>query len=347
MSILKIKSVILFILVLFTFNSTFAQDEQMSEDDAIYMISYYANQQVMASILDTFKTKELNLAERLQSTQLSRIQIDEAFQALVNEMTINERTHSNGQLEVKSKFPNYFDVENSNKAISIELSDNDLQDANGNTIELQGSTSVGYGSSSTSSFNNGVRKTTKRITVNLSHQHLNKQKIVAPISGQIKYKVKIATEMASLKLSRENIGQSFELEGIPFKLIDLYQNKIVLNFNKKHDLYISLINLEADEKSERTGLSTMTVYELQEKDERYNNLASFSSMSAYMTKGVYELFKTQPDISLEDFKKKVSKKELLNNEKYHIIATDAYIENTIILYTPVFDYEKEIIVNFQ
>ncbi|WP_406684442.1 hypothetical protein N1F78_01555 [Seonamhaeicola sp. MEBiC1930] len=167
------------------------------------------------------------------------------------------------------------------------------------------------------------------------------------ISGEIKYKLKLLTNYDEIKIKTEQVGSTFKLGKSEYKLIDYFNNSLIIKKISGPNESIKTISLTSDGKLARP-YSFSEFNDLKKNDSSYANKVNFRSFVSNVTPYFfYELLKNEPDITLERFDQLLTPdkleelKKIENSERIIIVPTVSNLNSEHILYTP--QYKTEII----
>jgi hypothetical protein len=168
------------------------------------------------------------------------------------------------------------------------------------------------------------------------------------LHGKVRYKLSFVTGYDSLRLDRSSISKTFRFGDADIKVIDIIENKVILQvISSKMALtsqHLSLLNFDS-------------IGNLRRDDYRYYNQASRNNAQTRssgntlreplfvgmysMQQSVYEIFKQNPEISNENYKKVLaSKPKEKNRIMYFVYCSFAPLTNSFMLYKPVLGNEQ-------
>lgn len=215
--------------------------------------------------------------------------------------------------------------------LSVDLIKNNLINAKGDTIKLRNihNSSTGY----------------KKIKLKTE---VSKDIIdFKNISGDVIYNVSFLTDYDKVELSNKKVGNEFKLNNCEFKLIKIIHNKLIIEKLCDSDVDINVVNFSKNNKVIKP-YSMFKLAEMKEKDESIDTGGSFSKSNTTVNKSIYDIFDANPEISLEEFDKKMTVeflKKVKSSGKYIIVKNIAPFENKFILYAPKYDI-KEVKIRF-
>jgi hypothetical protein len=176
----------------------------------------------------------------------------------------------------------------------------------------------------------------------------NSYQASSTLSGSATYNIRILTGYDEIKLSKKDIGKTFELNNCPIKLVDILHNQVILDPMCEDEISVNLINF-SKENTVYEPYDYMTLMEMQEKDSTINTYGSFSQSSRTIDKKMFNIVQKDPDLSLEEFRKSLTKEDIVRMEKYEdhylIVMNVAPISDQFVLFAPKFK-EEEVKVQF-
>ena len=349
-------------LLLFIFNHSNAQDRELSEEEIkmIYDIKYNMVGQVFLKKSSKFsKTKPLVLAERLVVTPFSKTEIINAVSYLEkNAKVAVEKGMFDLELKLSGNFPSTFKGEDPMKYrpkefIEINLLESNLTNSANEKVELQK-----YSSSNFKFFSQTKESSDTEIgwgdkedytIVENGIKFKNKEQIKQPITGSLSYEIKFLTGYEQKKISKKDIGTSITIQNTTYTIINIIDNKIVLDPPKgervpiNHD--IDLINLDATGENELVAYSMVKIMELTKTDPRYKEANSSMGSSFTISKDDYDFFNAHPNGTIEEYiagtpiEKMMKRKD---KENYHVYTTNGPIDHGVIFYAPIYEIKKVI-----
>ncbi len=185
---------------------------------------------------------------------------------------------------------------------------------------------------------------------NIIIQYLNKEMIFADSTiniknchGSVRYEISFVVGYDSLRLDHSSISKTVQFGDTELKVIDIIENKVILQVIKsKTPLYsqqLKLFNLD----------SVGTVFSIDFKD--HNKFPRNQSQQIHPTaqiptiksifpipKVAYDIFKENPDISYEEYKKAftLQRESKHDNTSYLVYCSFAPLKNSFMLYKPVY-----------
>lgn len=327
----------------------FAQQEEISQEDLIYAILYETSKAPFGTPTYAYKLKDFDKAKLFAKSQNSSGVLQNALDYLAANAKIVQETRSSGMtLRVESHFPNGFDEDRILTVSEIDLKSANVKDATGKTIEVPNFSGGNmFGNEFKDVAGNPAESYNYR-TFNMSNSTKYGQKTEGALSGEMTYVAMFLTDYAIVRLTAKDVGKQFELNGNQFKVIAVYDNKMVLDClsGKAADFVSKLYayNLKGGGKQICTGL------DFEEYDEKGismmdENLARRGKMS--VAKDMFEIFRKNPEITFEEFKKimpmeKLSKRDA--KDQYLLINSIAPIDGELIIYEEIYNIQKEFTV---
>lgn len=315
----------IFVGLLLISNIALAQEKQSEQSHKSVYIYYN-------SLLNTINYDDshvpvgtaLDLKERFKSLPISK----DSFDVILNEFKRNsnikiEKFHFGGyNLEFSPNFTDLFKMMDPDiirfklrkdflgNAFSIRLLEHDVINKKGEKISIEDN--FGY---------YPINGTT--LLCNVLEEE---DKMIAPFTGNATFKIKLLTDYNTVTLSKDNIGETFALADKKYVLIDIIDNKIILELKGNTTIETSefeVIYLSEDRKSE------------------INNGVSGRFL---MSKRSYEIFKNK-ELTLEEFKTLVPEekelRKLVEEQNYFVLMGVVPIKD-FILVKYVYGHEETI-----
>lgn len=348
---------------------------------AIFSILIVFSTTLFGQEIDSTKTKQIEIFEKIMYVMNSEIfkkqkyyskldkdykfpwtdkiyspeQLKNALDTLAknSKIEIKEGAFSNLILEYNSYFPTYINQEISG-IFKLTIDTNQIKGLNDKKTEIEKDGSTGFGSKFSSGFKEGKSYSYDWKTINKSfniRSKVNKEEL----KGKISFRSSFILDYDYVKINESNIGESFHIGELEFKVIDLFDNKVVLDFKQNtKDLKFSFVNID-DKGNKISQIPYFNFQELKEKDSKISSDASpLPEGSQTMYKANYDIFKSKPDLSFDEYKKNVHEKfvnisnsknqkemaEKVWGKKYIIFTATDKVQN-FFLYLPKNHLEKE------
>ncbi|WP_165750581.1 hypothetical protein [Cellulophaga sp. Z1A5H] len=314
---MKTKFNLLIFLILIS-QSIYSQKSEMPKEQKDYILSmkFEMTQDLFKKPKYDFKSQNLDFDKKFLKSNKTKESIISSIKYLEQNSKLeikNERTKS---IELRSSFPENF-VQEEFQVISIKIAETNLFGNNNIPLKTMKSKSTSF---------NGLN-------IIQSNQLSFDSEFDKNLTGEVSYNVKFITDYSKEKISKINIGKTIKLSGNEYKIIDLYENKIVLKSNLDEkltidDIKVKCINLNKDGKMELVS-------------------DTFNMSSSLIDEKIYKLFKEDKNLSLDNYKSNFSFETVMNEEligKYIIMELPAPIENEIILYEPIYGVNEKITV---
>jgi len=350
--------VLICFIALYFFNTSFSkgQKSDSSKIKALEMTQgflYYSGSDVFKKNRLFFKTdddKYILPWEALKNNdpKILAAALDTVSQYAKLKTTING--FGTTQLELQSHFP--VNSTNNDKLINVKITQSKLKDSLNQEVKLNESVSTSYGVKSYSSYSKENNINYKWQTLNLFIGIDSKIKSTN-ISGSVTFKAEAITGYNYVKITKNDIGKEFVLKNQKFKVIDIWENKVVLSpvNTMSIDIEFKYVNMN-DNSQQIKSLSFFEFNKLKDKDSTITYFRGESMTKVY--KKVYDQFKKDSTITYENFSKNLYQPclDMINNKdkklkesyflgpKYTIIVTAGPIEN-LYLYLAEYGVMKE------
>lgn len=342
---LKTGKMRIFLIILFlSLNAMTLAQTQKSNDSIIksdYDFYRDLSIQLKKKTSYIFKTEKFNAEKNFAKNKLSDKLILQAIDSIKKNGKLT--TFKNGSyklIRLLCKYPDFVESENLNHYVLYSIHQNKLIDSLKNPVEIVNDGVINYSSSFSSTFNNGIRTDSNHIFMTFLSQIENTN---SKVTGSVVYKIQFLTDYAKITLSKEDIGKTFELSILKLKLVDVFDNKIILERldNDEYMPNLDLINLD----KEGNELKPYTQAELSKMINKNpvddNELTDFSIQT--VDSAFYNLFKNSPSITLEEFTK-IYRTTNQESKRYNLIILESItkIDDHFILSSPIYGIDKNI-----
>ncbi|WP_199912784.1 hypothetical protein [Aquimarina aquimarini] len=266
---------------------------------------------------------------------------------------IKYKGFSNLILELNTSFPAYI-----NKKVldlfELKINTYQIKNSNDTSIKIDKDGSTNFSLKFSSRYKNGKSHSYNSKTIKKSFNILSK-KNQEKLKGKVLFRSSITLDYDYVKIDKSNIGASFHIGRFDFKIIDFFDNKVVLDFKQNIDgVKFSFVNVN-DEGYKISQIPYFNFQKLKIKDS--NNTSDASSIPERIQaiyKANYDLFKSKPDLSFNEYKKNVHGKfiEILKSKnqketiekvwgkEYVMFVTTDRVQN-LFLYMPKNSVQKE------
>lgn len=236
----------------------------------------------------------------------------------------------------------------------ITIKSNQIKNLNDKVAEIEKDGSTSFGSKFSSGYKNEKSYSYDWKTINKTF-NIRSNENIEELRGEVFFNGSFILDYNYVKINKSNVGESFNIDNLEFKVIDFFDNKVILHFkNNKENLNFSFANI--DNKGNRISqIPLLNFEELKEKNRKIPSDASplpEGSQTIYKTN--YDLFKSKPNLSFDEYKKNIHHKlvEILNSEnqketaekvwgtKYIVFTATDKMQN-FFLYLPNNRIEKE------
>ncbi|WP_282143817.1 hypothetical protein [Cellulophaga baltica] len=218
-----------------------------------------------------------------KKTLYTEEQIEQALDTLIKNASIKieKGSFSNHVLRFNSYFPEFID-EGLMEYFDLSIKKSTIINR-GVNLEIQESGSSGYGSQSSSGYENGISFSHLWRTLNTSF-NIKTTVTTEEYKGAVVFKSGFINSYNYLKISSADIGKKMSIGGHEFTVVDIIHNSVILDFGvDAEDLELKFVNLN-------------------QKGERFISSGStFSSQTLF--EDTYKLFKNNPKLTFEAYKK--------------------------------------------
>ncbi|WP_157972843.1 hypothetical protein [Aureibaculum luteum] len=254
-------------------------------------------------------------------------QLNTALDTLIKNATINIKKgmFTNHIVEFNSFFPEFME-DISFDFFKLTIKSNKIEQDN-EMLAIQDLGSTGFGSHSSSGFANNTSFSHNWRTISSSFPIKTEIKN-EDFSGSIEFESGFVNGYDHLKIAKSDIGKTLQLGRYNFTVIDYINNSVVLDVENSDD-YSQFSMVNTNDKGQRIRAKEM----------------SFAKQT--MSKDMYDMFKTNPKITFEDYKKAVHSKfvvmmeakmngaseENIFGKKYVVLSSGSTLDNAY-LYMP-------------
>ncbi|MCX2679320.1 hypothetical protein OOZ15_05140 [Galbibacter sp. EGI 63066] len=345
------KKLIPAILIFMICNYGFSQEETSEEEiKMIYSFFFEMNKEVFKEPTYAYKEVPIDINEEFGANVISSETINSILDSLQKNAVIKiEYGLIWKNLMLKAEFPRLGEGDGMVDGVEVSLIDTKIyeKDVPVEIQEIEGVT-VYEGDNNFFDINEETSNDDYR-SLSLRNEILSEIQNVNDVTGSAEYAVQFMTGYETVELSKQDIGKKFKLGGNEYLLIDIFQNKVVIDElteeAEEEIMNIELINLSEDGKHRQVPYSATELAELKEKDERYKDVEVLPFDKIEIFEDNYKIFKNHLDITIEEYKELLPYeefKELEDQNEYVVLLSPAPVENTFILYKLVFGTEKEI-----
>ncbi|MEO0527186.1 MAG: hypothetical protein AAFZ89_08170 [Bacteroidota bacterium] len=343
---LKTLSAILFLVCSFHMGGQEIDSVKMEQIDVIARQLYDSNSFLLKeSALQSKRSKDFSFP--WSQNFYSRTTLEAYLKKLEKnaEISIENDGFQGNQLTLSSYLP-----EDQNNSIftsyDLEIIKSEITNEKNDTIQIGGfkSRSFGYEQQCSSEDKKKVAELCKTIEVNFAIPKLE----ATALRGTLIWNGKFVSGYSYERITKNNRNIPIILNDLEFTVIDIIDNKIVISHKNKEDLLLndlSFINI--DKNGNKIEAIPYSDYLNSKKRDSLNELPRVANSRHTVQSYNYSVFKNNPDLSFNDYKKMIHKKilrilgsdnpkEMFKKEfgeHYVVISTVDIIEN-LYFYTP-------------
>ena len=291
----KIKQIEMYEKIMYEMNSNvFKKQKLYSKLDKDFKLPWKAEK------VNTIKQFENALDTLIQK---AKIEISDSFYSLA--------------LTFQSSFPTYIEEELFD-IFKLTIKSYDFTTLNIKPIKLQKTGSVTYGSYVSSGFKeNGELYHSEWKTINMTFNiHSEKKVKKEDLKGSFLFNSGFVTDYDFIKIDKSSIGKSLFIGDIEFTVIDIIENKIILDFKQDlKDIKFDFVNLD-NKGSKISQIPYFDFEKLKKEGKIPSGTLPQATGSQTINKIEFDLFKLKPDLSFTDYKIFAHPKfvEILNSE---------------------------------
>ncbi|MDD4971274.1 MAG: hypothetical protein PHT07_17735 [Paludibacter sp.] len=163
--------------------------------------------------------------------------------------------------------------------------------------------------------------------------------------GAVEFEICFVSDYNKIQLTKADILKTFKINNETFKLIDIFENKVVLEQVNDQSICtdIQLLNMDSTDQIPCTKNDPL-VYDLKTKS--YNEPVSYAAVgSLTLPKEIYRLFKENPAVTVEEYS--LMEKEIEKNKeftKYIVLTSPAPMNSKFIIYSPNYGFIRQFTV---
>ena len=229
-------------------------------------------------------------------------QLENALDTLIknSKIEIKQGTFSGLSLEFNSSFPNYID-EGLSDIFKLTIKTNKIINQNKELIKINSNGSSGFGSNSISRLKNGKYYNNKWRTIN-SRFNIRSEEKKEGLKGTIIFNSGFVIDYDFIKIDKSSIGKSLFIGDIEFTVIDIIENKIILDFKQDiKDIKFEFVNL--DKKGNKISQIPYFDFEKLKKEGKIPSETTFQGTgSQTIYKSEFDLFKLNSNLSYVEYK---------------------------------------------
>jgi hypothetical protein len=226
----------------------------------------------------------------------------------------------------------------------LSFLETDIFSSNDKKVELNGVRNYAYNNIDADKKNNRIRSYSLRLNkeLGLVDSTLN----VDSLQGKASFKLSFVTGYDSLRLDRTCISKTFQFGDTELKVIDIIENKIIIQvLHSKTALTSQTVNLLNFDSIRNVFCNDFRQSILPSKANTQGFIPADQNRSFYslytIYKVDYDIFKENPEINYEEYKKirplRQKNKPYIN---YIVYCSYAPLKNSLMLYKPVYGNEQ-------
>ena len=264
---------------------------------------------------------------------------------------------SGNNLMISLYFPQFINDE-AFKTFDLKLKESNLINSKNERLKINKSGSENYVYNSSSSFKNNTSISKNQKTLETTFSILTEN--IKGVKGSIVFEAVFASGYYFKKIVKEDIGKSLKLNNLEFKVIDLFENKIVLDFKDKSPNLIQILKFANLDKNNHK-IEQIPYFEFTKMKEDDKSITTEYRGEAKLNINAfdYDLFMQNPGMSFSEYQNNVHSKfvKILNSdnqnenakkefgESYIVIQTADVIENLYIYLLK--DIQKEFVLKIE
>ncbi len=270
----------------------------------------------------------------------SKKQLKAALKTLDKKATVKVEKAFFGKKRIlfESEFPkNITDIRD---YFSLELTKSKIKNSKKQKVGFSKTGMVMYGARNKSGSKNGKSYSNEWVTV--SGKFDSDDKPGEKHKGKVTFTAKFISGYHKVSITPKDIGKSFKMGKVKFKVIDVVGNRVVLDTKGKSIEGIDYVNINAKGK-EIVAMSYSDFEKTGDTSIRYGDIPS----AGYQTMDIeiYKSFIKNPGMTLDDFRKSFHQKFTSgkpSNPKNYLILVSADAIQTMVLHKPKYGVKKKI-----
>lgn len=279
--------------------------------------------------------------------ELSNSEMESVFDSLqaTSELQI-DRTKYGVDLYLKAKFPANFSYSYNDlwRVAKITTKEYSLHNGTGRELELFKFGGTGFPTKPEK--RNGV--SFNRLCTSYQTRFKDSVAVDSLTQGSLEVEICFVSDYNKIQLTKADLSKSFKINNESFKLIDIFENKVVLEQINDQSICtdIKLLNMDSTNRIPKTKNDPL-VYN--EKTKSYNEPVRYAAVgSSTMPKEIFQLFKDNPEVTLEEYilkEKEIRKRN--EYTKYIVLTSPAPINSKFIIYSPFYGFSRQLIAKLK
>ena len=159
--------------------------------------------------------------------------------------------------------------------------------------------------------------------------------------GSVEYEISFVSGYKIINMTRSDISKSFKINDDSVKLIDVFDNKVVLEQIDHHTYCVNKQLLNTDSIGRKAIIKHKPIESDLEKKTDKESIDYAGESSLTLPKETYLLFKNNPDVTLDEY---ISNEKTIEKNKKHIryilLASPAPINSNFTIYFPIYGFSR-------
>jgi hypothetical protein len=239
-----------------------------------------------------------------QKSSISNAQYQEAMDSLKANasLSIKTGTYSGTRLQLESYFPAFITDEIRDR-FELEIVGGQLNHE-GKSYKPDQEGSINFGSKFYTGYRDGENFDYNWVTLNASFS-VDREPIEGDFSGQITFEGQVVTDYEYALVTPDDIGKEFTINERTYKVVAIRKNQVALEElspieEGKERLDLDFVNVN-DDGFKITQIPYFELVKMKEQDSTIQ-LNAFGTGQSTMSIKVFEMFKANPDLTMEEFK---------------------------------------------
>lgn len=343
---MKMKKQLIFLLSLLTGMTMYAQLPAKIRRDSMNTPHHVFDliKSKFAKPVYNYTYETIDNRKEFAKIELSPAEMKSVFDTLEANAAIRiDKTRYGVDLGLQTRFPTGFDSGDLTRIWKIEVLHSKLYNRSGHQLEFSGSSST--------NLNKRNPKGAKGTTISGNALRVYYRKGIKDAVdadtlsyGSVEYKISFVSAYRKLDMKRSDISKSFKIDDDSVKLVDVFDNKVVLEQIDHHTHCINrqLLNLDS------LGRKASIMHKMAETYSEAQSRDYTGELSMSLPQKTYLFFKNNPAVTYDEylaFRKTIGKDEM--HTTYIVLASPAPINTNFTIYFPVYGFSRVFTVSLK
>lgn len=294
-----------------------------------------------------YKYEQIDNKKEFGKIEISNSEMESVFDSLqaTSELHI-DKTKYGEDLYLRAMFPENFTYNFHNlwRISKMTVKEYSLNNGSGHKLEIYKSGLTSF--PTTPKKKNG--KSYNRLFTSFQTRFKDSVAVDSLTQGTVKFEICFVSDYNKIQLTKADISKQFRINNELFNLIDIFENKVVLEQINDQSCCtkIQLLNMDSTNQIPITKNDPL-IYN--EKTKSYNESVNYASVgSLTLPKEIYHLFKENKEVTIEEYtlmEKEIEKKK--EYTKYIVLSSPAPINSKFIIYSPIYGFCRQFTVDLK